>query len=150
MARSLRFPNHKQNSTWTIFGYDNNDPVAYPKRVMGSGRKSGMSIHLIMRKKDVNNACKESNGFRLALHTPDEFPDMSSLYYKIPFNKETMMSVQPKVMMTSDELKEYRPRKRQCYFENDKPLKFFKAYTQSNCKLECLTGESPTLYKCDL
>jgi Amiloride-sensitive sodium channel len=40
---------------------------------------------------------------------------------------------------SDDNLRKYPPQSRKCYFEGEKPLKFFKFYTKSNCELECKT-----------
>jgi acid-sensing ion channel, other len=142
LTPALRFPKESPQSNWTVFGYNNNEPITYPVRVLGSGKKAGISISLKMRQKDVDYACKEvANGFRLAFHTPDELPRTASYFYRIPFNVETTISLEPRVMTTSKSLEHYKPKKRQCYFAGEKRLTFFKAYTQSNCKLECLTGK---------
>lgn len=143
MTQKLRYPKHGIRSNWTIYGYDTDaKTVTYPIRVLGSGVKAGVFIKLKMRKKDVDYACKGgANGFRLVLHTPDEMPQPGAHYYLIPFNTLTIMSVQPRVMSTSDEMRRYLPIKRQCFFENEQKLKYFKTYTQANCKLEYLAGE---------
>lgn len=143
MARPLRYPRHDVRSNWTAFGYpEGEEALTYPIRILGSGKKAGMSLVLRMRKKDIDTSCKETaEGFRLALHTPDETPRQASHFYRIPFNAETLIAVQPRVMSTSDNLKQYPPKKRQCYFPGEKRLRFYKSYTQTNCKLECLTGE---------
>lgn len=143
MNPRLRFPKHGLRTNWTIFGYDKKtDPIlGHPMRVYGSGLKAGVEIRLVSRKKDDNQACNPSfNGFRIALHTPDEIPDLNSHFYRIPPNAETYISVKPRVLSTSENLRRYRPKKRLCYFKGEKDLKYFKAYTAGNCKLECITG----------
>lgn len=143
MVPSLRYPKVGNRSNWTVFGYEDfKDPLAYPIRILGSGRKAGFALKLRMKQQDVDYACKgDLNGFRILLHTPDEIPQLDSHFYRLPFGVETMISVQPRAMATSDNLKHYTPMKRQCYFPGEKRLNFFKTYTQANCKLECLTGK---------
>lgn len=143
MTQKLRYPKHGIRSNWTIYGYDTDARTGtYPTRVLGSGVKAGVFIKLKMRKKDVDYVCKGGdNGFRLVFHTPDEIPQPGAHYYLIPFNTLTVMSVQPRVMTTSAEMRRYPPIKRQCFFENERKLKYFKTYTQANCKLEFLAGE---------
>lgn len=144
MVESLLYPKlHKSlRSNWTVFGYNVKDLDTYPQRIIGSGQKAGVTFILKMRRKDIDYACKDTaEGFRVTLHTPDELPMSTSHFYKIPFDAETLIRLQPRVMSTSDNLKHYKPKKRQCYFQGEKSLKYFKSYTQSNCKLECLTGE---------
>jgi acid-sensing ion channel, other len=38
-----------------------------------------------------------------------------------------------------DELRSFSPKTRKCYFDDEKPLKFFKTYSKLNCELECET-----------
>lgn len=140
---TLRLPKVGKRSNWTVFGYNKQtDSLVHPVRILGSGKNAGIYIRLKMRKRDIDYACREdSNGYRLMLHTPDEMPQVASHYIKIPFDVRTMISVKPRVMSTSENLKHYKPKKRQCFFSGEKRLKYFKAYTQSNCKLECYSGE---------
>lgn len=108
---------------------------------MGSGRKAGMTLRLMMERKDIDYACKGAvNGFRLTLHTPDEVPRTASHFYRIPFDAETLIAITPRGISTSEDLRNYKPKKRQCFFPGEKRLKFFKSYTQANCKMECLAG----------
>lgn len=142
MSKDLRQPNHGQRSNWTVSGYPDNDPLAYPFRVMSPGRRAGLFLSLSMRKKDVDYACKGAvNGFRVTLHTPDETPRTASHFYRAPFNTETSIAITPRVISTSENLRSYKPAKRQCFFPGEKRLEFFKSYTQENCKSECVTGE---------
>lgn len=147
MHPDLRHPKVGERSDWTIFGYSHKaDALTYPTRILGSGKKAGMKIRLRLKKKDVNYGCKgATNGFRLTLHTPDEIAGTAAHFYQIPFDVATLISVQPRVMATSKNLRDYSPKKRQCFFPGERRLKFFKHYTQSNCKLECLAGKSDNL-----
>lgn len=79
-------------------------------------------------------------GFKILLHTPGEIPRVSKQYFRVPLRQEVVVSVKPNMITTSDGLIEYAPDRRQCYFNNERHLKFFKVYTQSNCELECLAN----------
>jgi acid-sensing ion channel, other len=50
------------------------------------------------------------------------------------------------MITTSDNLRSYLPSTRQCYFEGERYLHYFTAYTQRNCELECFTNY--TLQEC--
>lgn len=140
---SLRYPKHGLRSDWNIYGYRNMSIYAYPYRIMGSGETASLKLKLKMKRQDVNYACKgAANGYRLTLHTPGELPRPSLHFYRIPFDTETLISIKPRGMTTSNNLRSYGPKQRQCYFENEKKLKFFKMYTQSNCQLECFAGKN--------
>jgi acid-sensing ion channel, other len=55
--------------------------------------------------------------------------------------------VKAKSRKTDDALREFSPESRKCYFEGEKPLKFFKTYTKLNCEWECKTND--ILQDCD-
>lgn len=142
MNPQLRLPVHKKTSKWNKFGYRYGaGELAYPLRVPGAGIKSGLSIFLMMEKRDVDYACSGVNGWRLTLHTPDETAQPQMHLFHVPFDSATLIQVKPKVMSTEESLNGYSADQRQCYVENEKKLKFHRHYTQSNCQLECLTGK---------
>lgn len=137
-----------KDAEWTIFGYDKtSDPISsYPKRVIASGLESGLDVYLhtftyINTDFGKKEGCRDLfDGYKLALHTPDEIPSFSD-FIPIPHGTLTFISVKPRVFTTSDNLKGYSPMKRQCYFEGERKLRFFKHYNIGNCKHECLSGE---------
>lgn len=49
-------------------------------------------------------------------------------------------SIKATQITTSDGLRGYEPSKRQCFFNSDRQLRFFKVYTQNNCEEECLAN----------
>lgn len=57
------------------------------------------------------------------------------------------VEVTPEIIKTDPNLKSVNPEDRECYFENEKFLKYFKIYTDKNCELECLANF--TLAQCD-
>ncbi|KAJ8937726.1 hypothetical protein NQ314_011746 [Rhamnusium bicolor] len=64
----------------------------------------------------------------------------------IPLDQISLTAVTPDITTTSDTIKSYAPLKRNCYFPNEKSLKYFKVYAQQNCQIECKTNY--TLNKC--
>lgn len=73
-------------------------------------------------------------------------PQVSKHYLRVPLLEEVIISVKPNMMTTSESLRTYHPWARQCYFSNERHLRFFKIYTQRNCELECLSNY--TLSRC--
>lgn len=82
----------------------------------------------------------------MAFHTPHSIPQLTKNYFILPKDSSVVAVVKPQVMTTSREVKKYSPEKRQCYFTEERYLRFYKIYTQDNCKLECLTNH--TLDRC--
>lgn len=48
---------------------------------------------------------------QIILHTPDEMPQVSKLYLKIPIDHEVAVTVKPYMITTSDALKHVSPKK---------------------------------------
>lgn len=84
---------------------------------------------------------------KVIVHAPSDYPRVGQNYITVPFNEEIKISVKPVMMITSLDLVKYPVSTRQCYFNSDRSLKFFKYYSQSNCEFECLTNF--TLLACD-
>ncbi|CAD6996199.1 unnamed protein product [Ceratitis capitata] len=119
----------------------------YPARVLGAGSRAGFFIALQSFRQEVDYACRGPiQGFKVSLHSPDDVPQVSNQFVRIPMGKEVVIAVKPNMITTSSGIAEYPPQRRQCFLENERRLRFFKVYTQSNCVLECLTNL--TLAKC--
>lgn len=81
-------------------------------------------------------------------HTPGRIPSPSQEYFRVPFNQVVVASIQPAMITTSESVKKYNSGRRECFFSFERRLKYFKTYSQMNCKLECLTNETLTLCDC--
>lgn len=140
---SLKYPNHSMSSqNWTLQdGYKFNDADSFPYRALGAGFKFGLNIVLVGNKTEMTTNCVDSTrGFKLALHSPTDVPRFDIQYSRIPYRREVLLSVDPRIIKTSSELFGYKPETRQCYFNGERKLKYFKIYTESNCELECLSN----------
>jgi Amiloride-sensitive sodium channel len=58
-------------------------------------------------------------------------------FTEIMYRESVTFIVEPKVMTTSFQLRDYPIAERQCNFSNERRLKYFPHYIQSNCELEC-------------
>lgn len=61
-------------------------------------------------------------------------------------NQQIAIIIKPPAIITSENLKGYGIDKRKCFFEDERELKYFRHYSQSNCELECYADYS--LEKC--
>ncbi|CAO1421220.1 unnamed protein product [Diamesa serratosioi] len=150
-VNDMKHPNHGfRSNQWSLNeGYKTTDTDLYPQRVLGSGLQSSLTIQLSLNKSNLEYSCKTGvQGYRITLHRPGDIPRTSKEYFSVPFNHQTIISVKPRMIITSDELLEsYVPSRRQCY-NDERNLKYFKVYTQSNCELECLTEYVLKTCKC--
>lgn len=109
--------------------------------MLGTGSAAGMKIVLKLPDDNFDYVCRGPvQGFKVLLHSPGDIPRISKKYIRVPLRQEVVVSVKPNMITTSEGLVDYSPEKRQCYFEHEGNLKFFKVYTQSNCEIECLAN----------
>lgn len=59
---------------------------------------------------------------------------------RVPLLEQAEISVVPTLTYTSTELRGYTPSQRQCFFNSERRLFFFKFYAQHNCEAECLSN----------
>ncbi|XP_060664799.1 pickpocket protein 28 [Drosophila nasuta] len=136
-------------SSWSLeTGYDaSSDVETFPARVLSAGARSGIFMALQSFKQEVDYACRGPvQGFKVLLHAPDDVPQVSKQFVRIPMGREVLIAVKPNMITTSTGIAEYHPQRRQCFLSHERLLRFFKIYSESNCQLECLANF--TLSKC--
>ncbi|KAJ6625441.1 Pickpocket protein 28 [Pseudolycoriella hygida] len=133
---------------WSLDGgYSSLNNKSYPLRVFGSGTRDGLTIELSLNRSEFDDTCRSHvQGFKIQLHMPGVIPQLSKHYLHLPMQRDVLLSVNPQVIKTDDDLILYAPNIRQCYFSQEKWLQFFENYSKSNCDFECLTNF--TLQKC--
>lgn len=101
--------------------------------------KRTFTIHLnqYMSKKDSENICHFKN-FKIIPHLPNEIPTEFHTY-RFYFGYYEMMTIeiQAKSLRLDESLRKIPKEKRNCYFEGERKLLFFKSYTKDLCSLEC-------------
>ncbi|KAG5868931.1 hypothetical protein JTB14_024684 [Gonioctena quinquepunctata] len=148
----MHYNNHHRNknvSSWTIDGgyAKGSGRKTYPRRALLAGADNALQVFLMQNVIDKDQLCtRDSQGYTVVFHTPHIIPQLRRNYIMIPLDTSVQVNVQPQLMTTSKEVKGYRPVVRQCYFTDERPLKFFRIYNPENCNLECLTNY--TLNKC--
>lgn len=97
---------------------------------------------------EENIHCKgHETGFKLILSMPGEIVDTTQNYLRIPNAAEIVFEIKKTLTITSDGLRGYTPNQRQCFYNLENPLRFFRIYTQTNCRAECLSNF--TQIECD-
>jgi acid-sensing ion channel, other len=136
-----RVPSVDEYSDWTIDdGYPNSsrNPDDFPRR----GSRAEAEFNLRMPTDAVDGGiCKVPvQGFKIYIHLPNEGPQIPKHYYLLPYEHQTQLYIDPKVIWSAPEIREFPVSKRQCYFSNERYLRFFKFYTQNNCEEECVVN----------
>ena len=71
---------------------------------------------------------------------------MNERFIRLQLDQEIIITAKPNMVVTDEGLHRYSPSSRQCYFQSERHLAYFKVYTQRNCEIECLTNY--TFKKC--
>lgn len=57
----------------------------------------------------------------------------TSNFFRIPMGKDVKVLVKPQMITTSEKLRNFDPKRRQCVYESERKLRYFKTYTQHHC-----------------
>lgn len=131
-----------QSSNWTLQnGYTTNDLESFPRRVLELGTAMGLNIILKLPATDLEYICRGAfQGFKIVMHTPGEILNLSKQFSRVPLGQEVMIGVHPSMVTTSQGLTGHLPERRQCFFSDERELRFFKVYSKRSYDLECLTN----------
>uniref|UniRef100_A0A182Q784 Uncharacterized protein n=1 Tax=Anopheles farauti TaxID=69004 RepID=A0A182Q784_9DIPT len=115
-------------------------------KVAGSGLDAVIGFNLVHYPLKIDTSCVRGRGYKVLIHEPTVYPDLSKRNIRLSVSQTLTVALKPNIMMTSPELAKYSAQKRQCYFDHEHRLRFFRLYNQDNCELECLTNY--TLQRC--
>lgn len=114
ISKDFLHRNRLLTSQWSLeSGYEpsiNVEPQVYPYRVFGAGARAGLFILLRLYEQNLDYICKGPvQGFKVLLHEPGEFPQVSKQYFRVPLLQEVLVSVKPNMITTSNGLLDYHP-----------------------------------------
>lgn len=141
--------NRPNVSDWNLeTGYlDDSNEGSYPIRVYSAQQNSALTAILQVFDDDMDYLCKSlMPGFKIFLHTPGELIRSNGISFRVAPSEVNIISIKPTLITTSEGLRAYDPSRRQCYFNGEHRLRFFKLYSQYNCETECLANY--TLLEC--
>ncbi|VEN49184.1 unnamed protein product [Callosobruchus maculatus] len=130
-------------------GYTASEIDAYPRRALRVGQKNALSIMLKTKKEDIEFLCAGlQSGYRINVHFPSVYPDVTQNFFTVPLGQSVTGLIIPEMIRTSEGVKQFHPKTRDCYFQSERPLKFFKVYSQTNCLMECKANYTLRLCGC--
>lgn len=101
---------------------------------------------LFVYEKELNSEMEFCSSMSFVVHLPSEMPTEFHKFIPITYGSRIAVIVTAKSHRTDDALHAYPPKVRNCYFQGEKKLEFFKTYSKAHCQLECST--SFTLKSC--
>ncbi|XP_068083962.1 pickpocket protein 28 [Anabrus simplex] len=130
-----------------FFEEDFND--TYPRRTLADGKSAGLMISMEALDHEVDSYCQiPMEGFKVVVHNPAVFPEVEEVFIRVPSQRDVVVGIHPKIISTTEELRNYNPKLRQCYFDNERNLHFFNIYTQENCEIECFNNYTVEMCGC--
>ncbi|XP_050441987.1 pickpocket protein 28-like isoform X2 [Adelges cooleyi] len=139
----------KTESTWTPdTGFkDNAVPFDTPWRVTGDTNNDAVKLIFKLKIKDDGEYCPlTESGLMIIIHNPSDTPIGLQPSAYTTGNRLLSISMAITYKPTSRSLAKWPPNVRNCYFQHERSLKYFKFYTAHNCEIECRTNK--TLQRC--
>lgn len=88
--------------------------------------------------RDFEYQCRGiDQGFNVILTTPGDVMKMSRNTYRLPLLEDAIIMVSPRTVVNTRGLRKLKPNQRSCYYAGERQLRFYRNYTQSNCREEC-------------
>lgn len=84
----------------------------------------------------------------MLLHNPVETPKISAFGALVEPGTENRVAISPVISHTASTLLGVTVEKRQCLFQHERRLYFYRTYTQRNCILECEANFTLSHCKC--
>lgn len=120
---------------------------SYPRRIWNSGSQASLNVNLRVVENDTDAMCGGGvEGFTIVFHPPNELPQVDKQFLYVSLGKAVIFTIKPEQIKPIDAISTYTPNQRNCFYNRERKLKFFREYTQYNCELECLSNF--TLAKC--
>ncbi|KAH8403942.1 hypothetical protein KR215_006867 [Drosophila sulfurigaster] len=141
-------PLNKITGNWSLdTGFVDQGQNSYPQRTVVTSVRNGFFAFLQGLEHNYDYDCRSfKQGYKVFLNSPESVPLTSNNYILVPHGSEVMVSVLPNYVVSTNNLHEISAEKRQCFFDDERALRYFKAYSQSNCQTECLANY--TMAKC--
>ncbi|XP_022208993.2 pickpocket protein 28 [Drosophila obscura] len=143
--RNLTLPKEFQAVNWHAeLGYRRGDKypgsLLYPRPAQGTGESLGLSLTLDVQADAYYCSSSSSIGFKVALHSPNESPNVRETGVLLAPGMETKLRIDPAKIRTENHLRRVHRKYRRCLFRNELKLRWFAHYTQRNCAAECVSG----------
>ena len=81
------------------------------------------------------------------IHRPDEL-QLDRNWVLLYGSKSVEIILKPKIISSDESLRRLRPEIRNCYFKDERQLKYFKIYTKKNCLDECRSDLTFEICEC--
>lgn len=98
----------------------------YPRPAAGVGNRLGLFVALNANIKEYYCSSTSSYGFKLLMHSPIETPKIAHFGLALATGFETQIVVTPVISQASNRIRRVPTAVRQCIFENENNLSYFR------------------------
>jgi hypothetical protein len=81
------------------------------------------------------------DSFQAMVLPSGDFPLISQSGFRLQRGFHNLIALSATIIQADDSLRSIEPKNRGCLYPNERPLKLFQKYSQSNCIFECLLSE---------
>ena len=112
------------------------------------GLRNGLKLTLDLHSNTMSfgTVDQQYKAFKLFLGQPAQFPTMRDKSLQVQAGREHFIDLSAKVVSTNN-IRDISPEARGCLFNDESQLDFYKNYTFSNCRLECMIKEAIIILK---
>lgn len=91
-----------------------------------------MGLQILLKADPAEYFCTSTNsvGFKLLLHNPNDAPKISAYGSAIPIGQESRIAITPKISQASPSIRRMPIPVRECLFEDENYLTFFRTYSR--------------------
>ncbi|XP_031626094.1 pickpocket protein 28-like isoform X2 [Contarinia nasturtii] len=108
-----------------------------PRQAVGTGNNLGLFLLLDVAEEEYYCSSTNSYGFKVLLHSPNETPKIAYFGTAVANGYETRIIVIPTLSEASYSVRKVPKSVRQCLFESENELIFYRTYSRRNCQMEC-------------
>jgi amiloride-sensitive sodium channel len=141
-GRSKNFEKHFDDDNeviqWTLDGgYTKDHEEGSAPMVAKKG--DFITVASVLSKENLQNLCPAHGPvYSYFFHYPNEIMTPLHEHHRVKFGLVRYLKISAKSYKASDDLRIIDPAIRNCYFGDEKKLKFFKTYTKVQCEYECM------------
>ena len=113
------------------------------------GQRNGLRLTLDLHSNTVSFGTldKDYDAFNVFIGHSSEFPMLRERSIKVQPGWEHFIDLSA-VVVSPNDIRDLTPEARDCFFEDEGNLEFYKSYTFSNCRLECAIKKSEKIFNC--
>ncbi|XP_053947849.1 pickpocket protein 28 [Anastrepha ludens] len=119
-------------------GYADNLPLYYyPRKTVGAGVSLGFTLVLNANISEYICSSTFSTGLKIVTHNPIDAPHVKETGLTIQLGHQYRLRFNVASSKALPSTRSISPKRRQCLFNNELKLHYFRYYTRRNCEREC-------------